>query len=42
MSQGTRLSDSSRSTLVRKMREMGVAVNWLISLWSLEKGADRP
>ena len=24
------------------MREVGVAVTWLISVWWLEKGADRP
>ena len=40
MSKDTRSSDSLRKALVRKVREMDVAVNRLILSWWLEKDAN--
>ena len=38
VSKGTRSSDSSRKAFVRKVREIGVAANWSISISVVRKG----
>ena len=38
VSKGTRSSDSWRKVFVRKMREIGVTVNWSISMLVVREG----
>ena len=39
---GTRSSDSWRKVFVRKVREIGVTVNWSSSMWVVREGCEPP
>ena len=38
MSKGTKSPDSWRSTFIRKVREIGITVNWSISMLVVREG----